>query len=263
MIRYAMMSYTLMRQGCFTPADCVRVARELEMPGIDWVTTYGEKPELLRKMSEDAGLKVAAHTFFIRPKDGETVASVAEKSLDDACLLGAPLVMIPPAPLPDVESREENRKRWIDRLAEVAPLAEARGLVLTVENFPGEKSPMVTAADFFEFKKAVPSLKLTFDNGNAASGEDQIASLQTCIDDVVHVHLKDWERLDPPPEGARRMLDGTTCRAALIGEGFVDSRATVRELERAGYKGYVNIEYENSKYRADEAVRRALEYLRG
>ena len=31
-MKYSMMTYTLMRQkGCFTPADCVRVARELGM----------------------------------------------------------------------------------------------------------------------------------------------------------------------------------------------------------------------------------------
>ena len=48
----------------------------------------------------------------------------------------------------------------------------------------------------------------------------------------------------------------------LIGEGVVDSRATVRELERSGYTGFVNIEYEGSKYRADEGVKKVLDFLR-
>ena len=40
-MKYSMMTYTMMRQGTFTPADCVRVAAQLKMDGIDWVTTYG------------------------------------------------------------------------------------------------------------------------------------------------------------------------------------------------------------------------------
>ena len=261
-MKYSMMTYTLMRQGGFTPADCVRVAAELKMEGLDWVTTYGEDPALLRKMSEDAGLAVAAHTFFLRMKEGETLEGVAERSLDNACILGAPLVMIPPCPLAGVDSREENHKRWCDMLAQVAPLAEARNLVLTVENFPGLLSPFVTAEDFYKAKAVVPSIKLTFDNGNAATGEDLIASLEQCMADIVHVHLKDWERSETQVEGMRQMLDGAWYRAALIGEGAIDSIATVKALEKAGYQGFINIEYENNKYRADEGVKKVLEYLR-
>ena len=88
-MKFSMMTYTMMRQPGFTPEDCVRVAQELKMEGIDWVTTYGRDPKELKKMSEDAGLTIAAHTFFV---PGATVAekvSNAEKSLDDACILGA------------------------------------------------------------------------------------------------------------------------------------------------------------------------------
>ena len=59
------------------------------------------------------------------------------------------------------------------------------------------------------------------------------------------------------------MLDGAFHRTALIGEGVVDSRATLQELERSSYTGFVNIECEGSEYRADEAVKKALEFLRG
>ena len=118
---------------------------------------------------------VAAHTFFLRLKEGETVQGVAEKSLDNACILGAPVVMIPPSPLAGVESREENHKRWCEMLAEVAPLAEQRNLILTVENFPGMLSPFVTADDFYKAKAQIPSLRLTFDNGNAATGENAVS----------------------------------------------------------------------------------------
>ncbi len=261
-MKFSMMTYTMMRQKGFTPADCVRVAAELKMEGIDWVTTYGEDPAYLKKMSEDAGLIIAAHTFFV---PGNTIAekvSTAEKSLDDACILGAPVVMIPPCPFDDIPDPVENRKRWVELLAEIAPLAEQRNLIFTVENFPGASSGFVTADDFYEAKKVIPSLKLTFDNGNAASGEDQIESLKQCFKDVAHVHFKDWDISDEQPCAWRKMRDGKYYTPALIGEGKIDSKATLKALEDLGYKGFINIEYENDKYPADEAIRKALDYLR-
>ena len=87
--------------------------------------------------------------------------------------------------------------------------------------------------------------------------------MRRCFQDLVHVHFKDWERSDTPVEGWKHLRDGRYYRAALIGEGVIDSRATLRELEKLGYHGYINIEYENNTYPADAAIKRALEYLRG
>lgn len=261
-MKFSMMTYTVMRQGGYTPADCIKIAVDLGMDGIDWVTTYGEEAQTLKKMSDDAGLPVAAHTFFLRSRDKAEILEKAEKSLDDACILGAPLVMLPPCPYPEITDPAENRKLWCETLSYAAPLAEERGLVLTVENFPGIASPFVTADDFYDAKRQIPSLKLTFDNGNAFSGEDQIASLKKCFDDVVHVHFKDWDTVDSETEGFRPMRNGRYFRPALIGEGDVDSIATLKTLKELGYQGYINIEYENNKYKADEAIRRALEHLR-
>lgn len=261
-MKFSMMTYTLMRQKTYTPADCIRVAVELGMDGIDWVSTYGEDPRELKKRCDDVNLPVVAHTFFLHRVPAEELAATAEKNLDNAVILGAPLVMLPPAPFDKELDAAENRRRWAELLHQVAPLAKARGLVMTVENFPGMNSPVVTADDFYELKAAVPELKLTFDNGNAGSGEDQIASLRRCFKDIVHVHFKDWQRSTVPVEKWMAMRDGTFCTPALIGEGVVDSRATLRELEKLGYTGYINIEYEGNDKPADKAVQQALGYLR-
>jgi sugar phosphate isomerase/epimerase len=262
-MKFSMMTYTLMRQKIYTPADCIRIAVELGMDGIDWVTTYGEDPRELKKQCDDANLPIVAHTFFLRKADLDDVKSAAARNLDNAVALGAPLVMIPPMPLDSEQDADGNRRIWAEILKKVAPLAGERKLALSVENFPGKASPVVTSADFRALKAEVPELKLTFDNGNAFPGEDQIASLRRCFDDVVHVHFKDWERRDEFVEGWREMSDGKFYRAALIGEGVVDSRATLRELEALGYTGYINIEYESCACRGDLAIKRVLEYLRG
>lgn len=260
-MKYSMMTYTMARQG-YKVEDFIKTAVDLKMDGIDWVSTYGRDPKELKKLSGDAGLAVAAHTFFLGKVTARESGFLddAKRSIEDAIMLGAPLVMIPTPAVADVNNRDECRKIWIDALAQVAPLAEAAGIYLTVENFPGLFSPFVTAADFFEGRKAVPSLYLTFDNGNAATGEDQIESLRQCAPYIKHVHFKDWNFSVEPKEGFSRMINGYY-RAALIGEGIIDSRASLRELKKSGYTGYINIEYENDTWPADKATAKALEYL--
>ena len=261
-MKFSMMTYSMMRQKTYTPADCIRVAVELGMDGIDWVTTYGEDPRELKKRCDDVGLPVVEHTFFLRKADLEDLTGAAAKHLDNAVALGAPLVMIPPMPLEKELDDKDNRKIWVDILRKVAPLAKERGLQLSVENFPGKNSPVVTADDFYDLKAQVPELKLTFDNGNADSGEDQIESLRRCFKDVIHVHFKDWYRFDQPTEKPKEMRDGRFYVPALIGEGTVDSRATLRELEKLGYTGYINIEYEGDDKPADKALQQAMGFLR-
>lgn len=261
-MKYSMMTYTMARQG-YQVEDFIKTAAELEMDGIDWVTTYGRDPKELKKCSDDAGLPVAAHTFFLSKVTSREPGFLddAKRSLEAAVILGAPVVMIPTPPVAGAASRDECRRVWIDALAQVAPLAEDAGVFLTVENFPGLGSPFITADDFFEGRKAVPSLYLTFDNGNASTGEDQLESLRRCVPYVKHVHFKDWDFSPEPREGFRQMLNGYY-RSALIGEGVVDSLAALRELEKSGYGGYINIEYENNDYPADKAIKKVLEHLK-
>jgi sugar phosphate isomerase/epimerase len=260
-MKLCMMSYTMARQGVGVE-DIVRCAEDLKLEGIDWVSTYGRDPRQLRALSEAAGLAVACHTFFLRGfPDGDDWRDDAKVGLDNAVALGAPVVMIPTGVRADMP-REEFRSRWIDGLEEIAPWAREAGVILTIENFPGTDSAFVTAADFHAAKKRVPDLKLTFDDGNAAGGEDPVASFEACAQDVVHIHLKDWTIRTEPTEGFRKMLDGRYFRPALIGEGDIPTAACWAAFRRAGYSGFINIEYESNEVPAVEAMGRAVAYLR-
>ncbi len=258
-----MMTYTMARQG-YDVEEFIKTAVECRLDGIDWVTTYGRDPKELRKMSHDAGLPVVCHTFFlhklIRREQGWL--DEVKESLENAVILGAPVVMIPPLPYPDITDRNICRRDWIEALQQVVPLAEAAGVITTVENFPGRQSPFVTAGDFFEAQAKIPQLRLTYDNGNAASGENPAKSFRQCAAYVVHAHFKDWDIIDEPAEGYHEMLDGRYYRSALIGEGDIDTAACWRAMKDHAYDGYINIEYEHDKHKADEAVRKAAAFLR-
>jgi sugar phosphate isomerase/epimerase len=259
-MKLCMMTYTMARQGV-GPEDIVRCAAELKLDGIDWVSTYDRNPSELRAMSAAAGLTIACHTFFLRSFPEGDWLSEAKRGLADAVALGAPVVMVPTMQRPDLD-RIAFRTLWIAALAQIAPLARQAGVVLTIENFPGCASAFVTAADFLEAKRHVPDLKLTFDSGNAAGGEDPVASFKACAADVVHVHLKDWYVRNEPTEGYRPMLTGKYFKSALIGEGDMPTADIWKAMRQAGYRGYVNIEYESNDIPAAEAMRRAVAYLR-
>ena len=262
-MKLCMMTYTMARQG-FGVKDFIKTAVDCKMEGIDWVTTYGRDPKDLRNMSNDAGLEIACHTF----QAGKFLAGEndwldeVKQSIEDAVVLGAPVVMIPTGSNKPGMNREEFRNYWIAGLKQIAPLTDDAGLILTVENFPGEFSAFVTADDYCKAKAEIPQLKLAYDDGNAASGEDPIESFKQCADDIAHVHLKDWYMFDNDEEGCRTSLIGKYFKPALISQGDIDTAGVWQAMKEYGYKGFINIEYEGDDIKADKAMQIVVDYLR-
>lgn len=264
-----MMSYTVSRQReHFDLRKMLAVTRELQLDGIDFVTLHEQKAEDLRRLADDHGVPVVCHTFsgaelnHPTPEARHSAREECRRGFAAAAVLGAPCVMVV-TPGREGLTREQSRANYSAGLSEIAPLAKAAGVVLTLENFPGENSPFVTSGDFLSAAAVVPGLCLTYDNGNCATGEEPAGSFAAVAGMAVHAHFKDWEIRREPAAGFRRMLDGRYYRPALIGEGDLDHRACLRAMKQAGYSGCINIEYENDRYDPYEATRRAADYLRG
>lgn len=266
-MKYSMMSYTMTRQKeHFDLDEMLRLTAELDLAGIDFFGTCGLTAAELRGRVADLGIPVVCYIFAANLGTADDAAraqalDATKQRVAEAAALGAPRVMIP-TPGAEGVDRGECRKRWIGGLQAALPIVEDAGLTLTIENFPGASSPFVVADDVLEAVREVPGLKLTFDNGNAGSGEDPGESFARCAEHVVHAHFKDWAIADDPAPDRRLMLDGRYYKAALIGEGDIDQAGTLAAMKRAGYDGCINIEYEGNDYPPVEAVRRAVEYLR-
>ncbi|MDD5679094.1 MAG: sugar phosphate isomerase/epimerase, partial [Kiritimatiellae bacterium] len=241
------------------------LTNELKLEGVDMVTTYKRKPEEIRRMLDQHGLKAICYTFFVDLIFPDTALRQAgvdaiRQGIETAVILGTDKVMIPTPGKKDVP-RDLSRRYIIRALQEALVVARQAGVTLTLENFPGAGSPFVISSDMLEAVREVPGLKVTFDNGNVLmGGEDPAASFARCMPHVAHAHFKDWTRLANGQGGEG--LDGRWYRAALIGEGLVDHKACLAAMKQAGYKGYINIEYEGHTYHPEEATRRAAKYLR-
>ena len=262
-MRYSMMSYTWARQAKhFDLKKMLKQTVELGMDGIDFVTLHDHKAKELRMMADDFGIPVVCHTFMAQldfpDKAGRQAGvDISKRGIEAAVELGAPVVMIPTIPRRPGQ-REDVRKNWINGLSDVASFAKQAGVALTVENFPGADSPFVIADDMLEAIRAVPGLKVTYDNGNAASGEDPAESFTKCAKHVVHAHFKDWTLMPRDSKDGMLMLDGRRYVSALIGEGNIDPAPCLAAMKEAGYKGCINIEYEGNTYTPEEAVRKAV-----
>jgi sugar phosphate isomerase/epimerase len=268
-MKLSLMSYTFSRQGWkknekFDLEGMCRVGQELNIDGADIVTTHGLPAAEIRRVLADHGIKPACYTFNAAlnfPTASERAAGVdaVKAGVDVAVEIGAPGIMVV-TPGKQGMARDVSRRQFIRGLQESSAFARQAGIFMSVENFPGVASPFVVSSDVLEAIREVPGLKLTYDNGNVlCGGEDPAVSFSRCAVHVVHAHFKDYV-LAEPGKGSER-LDGRQYDAALIGEGIVPHQTCLEAMNKAGYKGYINIEYEGNKYPPDEATRRAAKYL--
>lgn len=264
-MQLSMMSYTLARADDFDLNRMCELANELKLDGVDMVTTYGKKPREIKRLLDQHGLKTICHTFFVDLIFADAAGRQAgvdliRQGIETAVILGTNHVMIPTPGKKNVP-RDLARRYIISGLQETLVVARQAGVTLTLENFPGADSPFVISSDMLEAVREAPGLKVTFDNGNVLlGGEDPAASFERCGPHVVHAHFKDWVRVARGQ--GREGLDGRWYKAALIGEGLVDHKTCLTAMKQAGYKGYINIEYEGSDYHPAEATRKAAAYLR-
>ena len=240
-MRLCMMSCMM---GRFTPEQIAATAAACGMEAVDWVSTHHTDPAELRKISEDAGLRIAAHTMLKKKflqRDADYLDEF-KASLEDACILGAPVLMLPPFPRIQQVSLEDDRKAWTEYYAQALPLARKAGITLTMESTGIINSPIVTVSEALEVLHNVPGLKLTLDHGNMQTAEDAVDAYSMLKEHVVHIHLKDWKIYDSPHTGAALKRNGKYFANAVIGEGDMDLRMFWEKLDSSGRNLYVNLE---------------------
>jgi sugar phosphate isomerase/epimerase len=206
---------------------------EADGPAVDEVETAARRH----------GVRIAnLGTYYGRPLPGtpeETEAEVAaaRRAMDAAVRLGARSLRIHPGK----DRSRETGFALVPFFRQVAREAERRGLYLGIETHGGLSSD---APAMVELCREVGSnhFGVLFDPSNCAGqGVDYKAAWDVFHAHVTHVHLKD----------GRRAADGKWQRVHL-GEGEIDARWLLRELDRAGYTGDIALEYEVNEIESPE-----------
>lgn len=103
---------------------------------------------------------------------------------------------------------------------------------------------------------------LLVDMGNfVCADEDNVTAVSRVAPYAIHAHAKDMHlRRDPTP-GFASTRGCNYFKGAILGEGDVDVKRCVSILKRAGYDGYLSIEFEGSED-CIEGITKGFEYLK-
>jgi len=265
-MKYSMMSYTMAGGKWGKNPDIeylCKLTKNLGLDGIEWVGLYGNKAEDVKKIMDDYGLKTVCYTFVvdINFKD-ENLRKLGienlKRGIEESKILETDKIMLPIGGK-DEYSRDESRENIIKGVEEVIDFADSCGVSITFEQFPDIRGPFLNSEDMKKIIKEIPQVRVTFDSGNVIlGGEEPSESFLKMKEYVIHTHFKDWKISFDGKEG----LDGRKYIPALIGEGIIDYKKLVKTMEKENYQFYVSIEYEGSEYDREEAIIKALNFLK-
>ncbi len=208
----------------------------------------------LQAAARESGVRIAnLGTYYGRPlpstkDEANAELEAARRGMDAAVKLGARSLRIHPGK----DRSHETGFALVPFFRDVAREAEQRGLYLGIETHGGLSSD---APAMVELCTQVGSrhFGVLFDPCNCAqNGVDYKEAWSIFKDHVTHVHLKDGRM---GPEGKWQRVH--------LGEGEIDGRWLLDELDRAGYDGDIAVEYEIGETEAPETgLKRWFEYCR-
>ena len=211
---------------------------------------YAEK---LRLECDKHGMLISDYVFpadFIDGSDGDISREIArvKKQIDIAEILGVNIIRHDATNSKRFPSFEKALPILARGCAEVSDYAAKKGIRTTVENhgFFCQGSERLVhlfhAVDHENFG-------LLCDIGNfLCFDEDPIEAVTRVAPYTIHTHVKDFlfkSGSQPHPgQGFMRTRGGNYIRSTILGHGVVPVLQCLGVLQRAGFDGYVGLEYE-------------------
>lgn len=259
---YSFMQY--LRDGRLTPVQCIAKAKEMGFDAIEFVefvfpegVDQMEYAKELRAESDRVGLPISNFAFgadFLNGSDGNLEAEIerVKKFIDVAEVLGCPTIRhdVTRGPEPRTYQGYDNvLPRLVEGCRAVTAYAKTKGIKTMTENhgFFSQDSLRVeklinTVADE-NFGQLV-------DMGNFLCADDDPAvAVGRCAPYAFYAHAKDFIVKSGngynPGEGFFLSRGGNYLRGTIIGHGDVPVVQCIRALHKAGYDGYLAIEFED------------------
>ena len=259
-----------LKDGRMTQLSAVKKAAEMGFEGIEFTDlapcqtpTKLQKLEyarLIREEAEKCGISIVAYCIgadLYHESDEENAAAVSAAcdSVDIAVELGAPLMRHDVTGKTKFGDKIVSFDHQLPTIAEnarkITEYAASKGVKTCTENhgFVSQDSERVerlyNAVDHENFG-------LLVDIGNfACVDEDSVAAVSRVAPYAIHVHAKDFYITKFGEEsslsGGFQSRGCNTLFGSVIGEGDIPTEQCLAVLKKAGYDGFVSIEYEGSE----------------
>ncbi len=273
------------RAGKMTQLDTVKKAVEMGFEGIEFteLTPFPEATlndqlayaEQIRREAEKCGIEIVAYALGAnlyhddRVGNDSAVARLCGQ-VDVAEALGAKMLRHDVCYSEKQNGRVVSFAKMLPTIAEnaraVTAYAQSKGIRTMTENH----GLIVQDSDRVEaLYNAVGhgNYGLLIDVGNfACADEDSVKAVSRLAPYAIHVHAKDF-RVHPfgyVPEEGKKVFTSRACHTlegCAVGTGDIPVAQCLAILKRAGYDGWISIEYEGNED-CIEGITKGLRYLR-
>lgn len=255
-----------LKAGRMTLLDTVEKAAEMGFEGIEFIDLPKDLPrdgrlalaKELRSRVQEKGLSMVAYTVGAKlwqPTEELLRAEVerVKGEVDIAAALGAPIMRHDLVWELEKTGAGRSFRSMMPRLAEtvreIADYAAERGIKTCSENH-GRIAQDSDRMEAFVALVAHDNYGLLVDMGNfLCVDEDPVTAVSRVANYAFHAHAKDMLILphDTDPTGLIATRGAGWLRATAIGHGSVPVERCLKILKRAGYDGWVSLEYEGKE----------------
>ncbi|MCS7024269.1 MAG: sugar phosphate isomerase/epimerase [Bryobacteraceae bacterium] len=228
--------------------DLVRLCAELEVDGLDmtvyWLPSTSDAYLMpLRRLAYRSGIdiySISVRTDLCKPPaEQEKELALVKGWVDVAAKVGARHIRVFGGNVPKTSSENEAAGWVVELLKRASDYSGSKGVLLGLENHGGITEKAERIVDIIK-RVDSPWVGINLDTGNFHS--DVYRQIELCVPYAVNVQLKERVRV------AGKVEESDWARVTAM-------------LRKAGYKGYLALEYEEQEP-APTAVRRLVAKLR-
>ncbi len=268
----------LISKGELTHLSCLAKAKEYGFDAVEYIDLYvpegkteAEYAKEIRAEADRLSMEISTYSLSCDLLNGcggnlEQELERLYRKIDIAEILGAKIVRhdITPHPPKGYVGYVNLLPRFVEASRALSDYAEKKGIRTCTENhgnFSQDSDRVVSLINATERE----NFGIQIDLGNfLCAGEDPAWAVSRTATYAFNVHLKDFLRKSgeiEQPEGFFMSRAGDYLRGTIAGHGVVPIRQCINALKRAGYDGYLTVEYEGFED-IDFAMKASIKFVK-
>ncbi|RRD94726.1 sugar phosphate isomerase/epimerase [Clostridiales bacterium COT073_COT-073] len=287
MFKYGFMSNVMVANGKKELDKIMKWAKEKGFNGVEVGPTIPLNKDLFQKTQAEYGVKVAALTYcrnFLshNEKEAEEHKKALTERIHFASELSIPVIVTSTGIDKRIEEVYDRAdairkipRRSLEQVIEVfkpiIELAESKGVKIAFENCPLMGNIAISPIIWRELFEKLNSqnVGLCYDPSHLVwQMIDPYRPIAEFGDKIFHFHAKDTQVDQERLSEVGILTDFSWWRACIPGEGSLDWRRILDELQKIDYQGFISVEHEDTNYegsidKVEQGIWLAKEYLKG